>query len=286
MIEKGAAPLDLRDPASGRPLGVLLTRPDEQAEETAEVVRAAGGRPLLFPCSHRMPPPDPAAFLSAVAAFDRYDVVAVTSANAALALTDALQALGQRSPQGMRRPLMAAVGPRTAQVLAAKGLVAEVVAQGDGSNAYGLAAAIGRAIGARQERLFQIRVFFPCAAEARPALIASLEAAGATVTSAVAYRMVEADKDELGPIGAHLRAGEVDLMPFGSPRAVAIVISALGGKGQAQPLLARTAVGAIGKTTAQALLDAGVRVDAIGEHATFEALLFALSAHYRNAHRS
>ena len=37
---------------------VLLTRPAGQAEETAELVRQAGGEPLVFPCLRPGPPAD------------------------------------------------------------------------------------------------------------------------------------------------------------------------------------------------------------------------------------
>jgi hypothetical protein len=53
-----AAALPLTDPASGRPLQVLITRPSGQAEETASLVEALGGAALVAPCLRLAPPAD------------------------------------------------------------------------------------------------------------------------------------------------------------------------------------------------------------------------------------
>lgn len=277
-------PCDLRG-KNGQPLRVLITRPDEQAEETAELVRAAGGKPLVYPCLFRAPPPDSAAFLDALKNLDRYDVIAITSANAALAFAEGLRGVFPNASSlknVLGDAVLAAVGPRTALALREQGLPPTLVPSGD-NTAEGLAALISASQTARGRSLENTRVFFPRALEARTALASALRGAGAEVFEAVAYQMTPAASASLLPIVELLRKGQVDLAPFGSPRTVAIALNSLGGRGKAAQLLAGVLVGAVGPTTAAALEEFGVAVDVVARPATFSALLSAMSERHRGS---
>jgi hydroxymethylbilane synthase len=96
------------------------------------------------------------------------DALAVTSAHAARRLS------GLRLPAGV---CLAAVGPATAQVLAALGLAPALVGKG---GARELARSLELAAGAR--------VLFPCAEEARPELEQELRARGIALERLVLYR--------------------------------------------------------------------------------------------------
>lgn len=276
-------PLPLRTSRDGRPLRVLITRPDEQAEETAELVRAAGGVPLVHPCLRRAPASDVAALLSALSQPDGYRLVAVTSANAALAVVEALPQLGPEIAIRLRRTPFAAVGTRTAAALAAHGIVAQIVAEHD-STGEGLATAIVNNLRTHGQILDGTRVLVPRAAVANPALVDSLRHAGAAVTEAVAYQMLPSPPSLLAPMVELLRRGEVDLLPFGSPRTAAVALDALAALGveAASKALERVVIGAIGPTTAAALMQAprSVRVDVVAQSATFESLLRDMATFY------
>jgi uroporphyrinogen-III synthase len=283
-------PLSLRDPESGRPLRVLITRPADQAGATAELVQQAGGEALVCPCLV-LAPPDPslaarfaASLLQAQTPGGGQPILAVTSRYAVQALADALasQSPSQTLHQALAGVPLAAVGPRTAQALADHGCAADYVAGGlggpegsDESSAAQLAAELIADHAARPDSA-RPAVLFLRAAEARPTLPQALRSAGFAVHEVEAYRMQPARPESLSPLRQALAAGRVDLAPFGSPRSVAIALSALGE--QAAPLFAATHVGAIGQTTAQALREAGIRVDAVAPQARFSALLSALVA--------
>jgi uroporphyrinogen-III synthase len=257
------------DEQPGRPLRVLITRPEDQADESAALVRAAGGVPLLFPCLRLAPPADQEPLRSALRSLERFDAVAVTSAHAAAAIAEALaERAGRREPL----PLIGAVGPRTAAVLRGRGVPVEVVGDGDGAE---LASAIVAALGARG-RGRGGRVLLPQAEEARDELRAALAQAGLATKSVVAYRMVPAAPAELAGLVAAVRAGEPDLAPFTSPRSAQAALDALGP--DAASLLRRLRVGTIGETTARALRAAQVRVDVVPPRPTFELLLRCLAA--------
>lgn len=280
-------PLSLRESASGRPLRVLLTRPDEQAEETAELVRAAGGLPLVHPCLRRAPPSDFAAFLAALSHPDGYRVIAIPSANAAIAVADALEQLPPELSTQLRRTAFAAVGSRTAAALAAHGMTAQIVAEHE-STGEGLAATIAANLRADGQNLDGMRILVPRAAVANPGLVAALRRTGAAVIETVAYQMLPSPPALLAAMVELLRDGEVDLLPFGSPRTAAVALEALSALGSeaASKALDRVVIGAIGPTTAAALAQARVRVHVVAQPATFESLLGAMAAFYAHLRSS
>lgn len=260
------------------PLRVLITRPDEQAAETAELVQAAGGTALVHPCLRQAPPADPQPLATALGELDRFTWVALASANAARVLAPALRTC-------VTRPLIAAVGPRTAAALQEQGLQVELCARD--TTAEGLRDEFLAVLRERGCPPDTARVLLPRAAEGREALAAGLAAAGVQVTVVTAYQMLPPSPTVLAALSRIFHDGAVDLVPFGSPRTVEIALAALGT--EAPALLAGTTVGAIGKTTAVALRARGVRIDAGGDAATaadFGELLRALAAAHRSRPRS
>lgn len=281
-------PLSLRDPATGRPLRVLITRPADQAQATADLVERAGGEALVYPCLVAAPPVIP---LSSILESTLQNmqvgrhgtpILAVTSRYAVVALMNALSAVdpSRAIGQALHGVRIAAVGPHTAEALAAYGCPADYVAgepsspdPSDESSAAQLAAHLIQAQAATSADE-KPAVLFLRAAEARPTLPLALRQAGFHVVEAEAYCMQPASPAALLPMRQALVEDRVDLVPFGSPRTVTIALSALGP--QATTLLAKTRVGAIGQTTAHALREAGIRVDAVARQARFAALLSAL----------
>jgi len=134
---------------------VLITRPAHQAEETARDVRERGGEPVMVPAITIAAPPDHARFARAVTELDAYDMVAFTSANGATRTMTELRRLG-RDARAFGRARVAAIGPGTAQALAAFGISADVVAKefvGEG-----LAAGVLDALGTdRPKRVLLLR---------------------------------------------------------------------------------------------------------------------------------
>ncbi|MFO0573875.1 MAG: uroporphyrinogen-III synthase [Polyangia bacterium] len=255
----------------GRPLRVLITRPEDQADESAALVRAAGGEPLVCPCLRGAPPADDTPLRSALQALERFDAVAVTSAHAAAVIADTL---AERARRGESLPLVAAVGARTAAGLRSRGVPVDLVGTGDGEL---LGAALlarladrGPAAGDRGGR-----VLLPQAEEARDELRAALVRAGLEAEVVVAYRMVAAAPAELAGLVRAVREGAVDLVPFTSPRSAQVALAALGP--DAAGLLRRLRVGAIGETTAAALRAVQVHIDAVPPRPTFELLLRCLA---------
>ncbi|MGQ0429291.1 MAG: uroporphyrinogen-III synthase [Gammaproteobacteria bacterium] len=94
-------------------IGVLVTRPEHQAEHLCKLIEAEGGAAVRYPALAIRPRPDRAAVRAAIGPADRYDVIIFVSANAVRYGADLL---------GAQRDLpIAAIGPATAAALNAAG---------------------------------------------------------------------------------------------------------------------------------------------------------------------
>jgi uroporphyrinogen-III synthase len=254
--------LTLVDAPGQRPLRVLLTRPLDQALETAAWVRRQGGEPLVYPCL-RVEPVHLAELRQAIAELPQFAAIALTSVHAARALLPLL-------PSGQSLPPLFVLGQKTACELI--GIQPLHVVDGASATARTLALQLIRDLGPSPSGQ---RVLFPQASEGRDDLPRLLGDAGITVSRIVAYRTVAVEPSALAEAVHKLRAGQVDLVPLGSPRTALVLLQAIGD--DAADVLRLARVGAIGQTTAQALRDLGVRVDVVAEQASFEDLVGQLA---------
>lgn len=94
-------------------IGVLVTRPEHQAEHLCKLIEAEGGAAVRYPALVIKPRSDRAAVRAAIGPADRFDVIIFVSANAVRFGADLL---------GPPRDLpIAAIGPATAAALNAAG---------------------------------------------------------------------------------------------------------------------------------------------------------------------
>jgi uroporphyrinogen-III synthase len=183
-------------------LRVVVTRAEHQSASLAAAFARAGARVELLPLLAVVPPADPRPLQAAAAEVSRYDWIVFSSANAVEAFLPRVS--------GPLAATVAAVGPATAAALRAAGVEPRIVAEK--SDAEGLAAELSALVAGR-------RVLVPQAADARPALLSGLTAAGAVVTAVVAY-------DKRLPTEAAARAAELftgqplGWVTFTSPRIV------------------------------------------------------------------
>jgi uroporphyrinogen-III synthase len=173
-------------------LRVLVTRPREQAEKTAEALRARGHAPLLDPLlviePVPLPPLDPG----------RYAALLLTSANAVPAVTANLRAL----------PLFC-VGAATARRAAAAGLAVAGAGADDGR---ALARLVAERVAGDGRPLLHL-----AGAEVAPGLAAALAEAGIPYERVVAYRAVPAT-ELASATRAALAGGLIDAVLLLSPR--------------------------------------------------------------------
>src|SRR5207244_12764395 len=105
---------------------VLVTRPQEQASEFADLLTAYGASVLPFPTIAIVQPSDWKSMDRAIAELARYDWIIFTSVNGVRYFLDRLDAAG-RDTRALDGARLCAVGPRTAQALAAARLKVDLL---------------------------------------------------------------------------------------------------------------------------------------------------------------
>lgn len=229
---------------------VVVTRDEPPGGPLASALERHGLAPVLCPAVAEAGPLDPAPLEDAAQALERYDWLIVASRRAVLALFEARS--GRRLPASVRT---AAVGPSTAEALAAFGASNTVVAPEAGARS--LAATLA------SESWTGKRVLLPRAEGGSTELAEALKAAGANVEEVVAYRTLSR---EPGEILAAWPSPDPDAAIVASPSAARALIAGLG----VERLAGLAALIAIGPTTAAAIAAAGL-VASLPHEATFEA---------------
>jgi len=194
----------------GRPR-VLVTRPPAQAAPLVDALRALGVDAVTIPTIE----------IAALPATELHDAVheaaspawiVVTSPNGAAAAVAAIADGGTSSP-----PRWAAVGPATADALAALGV----------TDVWLPPASHARAIGETLPVESHETVLVVRAERGDPALVESLQARGARVTEVVAYRTIEGPPSSRGPLVAAIAQG-LDGVIFASGSAVRGLVAIAG----------------------------------------------------------
>ena len=99
---------------------ILITRPRAQADDFAEKLRLAGFEPIFFPVIEIQPIENNVALERALGKLDCYDWLVFTSANAVEVVFDVIASQG--AARSDIPPRFAAIGPKTAEALEARGV--------------------------------------------------------------------------------------------------------------------------------------------------------------------
>ncbi|WP_080803584.1 uroporphyrinogen-III C-methyltransferase [Arabiibacter massiliensis] len=193
-------------PLAGMTIAVTRTR--AQASDAARRLRALGASVLELPTIDIAPPPSFAETDAAIARLAGYRFVVFTSANGVKGFFARLEQAGLDA-RALACARVAAIGPATADELAARGIRADLVP--DEYRAEAVA-----------EQLFEAGVaegdwvLVPRALEARDVLPRMLKARGVRVDVAPVYRTVPPARRSVEQGLARIVAGEVDAVTFTS----------------------------------------------------------------------
>lgn len=181
---------------------ILITRPRAQANDFAEKLHSAGFEPIFFPVIEIRPMEDTIALDKALEKLNCYEWVVFTSVNAVdvvFSCTPASLSLGEG--KGIR---VAAIGPKTAAALQARGVTPDFVPE-----EY-IAEAILPGLGDVQGKW----VLLPRAEMARKALPEAIANAGGVVHEIAVYKTLPAQPD---PEGLTALKSGVDVVTLTSP---------------------------------------------------------------------
>jgi len=197
---------------------VLITRPRNQADSFANALAKAGFEPIFFPVIEIRPFAENIALDRAIEKLGCYDWIVFTSVNGADAFFSRLESATESQSHGeidyslrlrdsVANTKVAAIGPKTAQSLKARGVKPDFV-----PDEY-VAEAILPGLGDLRGRW----VLLPRAEIARKALPEAILAAGGIAHEIAVYQTIPAEIDQIGL--AALKSG-VAAVTFTSPSTV------------------------------------------------------------------
>ncbi len=250
---------------------ILVTRSRHQAAELVGRLQAAGAEALCLPAIAIAPPPDWRELDGAIARLADTDLLVLTSVNGVEAFFARLAAAGLDS-RALHGVTLVAVGPKTAAALAAHGLHADLVPADH--RAEGIVDLL------RRQGVEGKRILYPRSSLARELIARELTEAGALVADPIAYctRPAEEDGNRLRQLLTETR---VDAVTFTSSSAVDHFLDLLGEGGE--KFLQNVALASIGPLTSASVGQHGLRVAVEAETPTTEALVAALTGHFRTA---
>lgn len=250
---------------------VLVPRTKDQAEPMVRALSERGATAHVVPTISVEPPRSPHQMDKAIRGLvtGTYEWIGFTSVNAVKAVREKFAGLGldARDFAGLK---IAAVGGKTADALRAWGIEPDLVPSGEQS-ARGLL----EDWPPYDDVLDPInRVFLPRADIATEVLVSGLQERGWEVDDIVAYRTVRATPPP-APVRAAIKNGTYDAALFTSSSTVRNLV---GIAGKPSP---STVIVCIGPATAETATELGLRVDAVAEEASGEAVIDALTAFAR-----
>ncbi len=246
---------------------VVVTRARAQASVLTEKLEAQGAKVIEVPAIKVVPAADYAPLDTAIAALDSYKWLVFTSANGVEYFFDRLL-LAKKDARALAGVKIAAIGSATADALAKRGLVADLIPSA--FKAEELAEALTGQIVAGD------KILIARAKVAREVLPESLRKIGADVTVATAYETV-ADCDNKDELIEALESGEADVVTFTSSSTVTNLLGVLGDK---KDLLNKAALAAIGPVTADTLKKHGLTPAINAAEYTIDGLMTAIEEYY------
>jgi len=263
-------------------LRVLVTRARTQAGELADRIEELGGEPYEYAVIEtRMTNSEESGeqVLKALRLAENYDWVMLTSVNG----VDYFFRWLERSGTDIRRfhrARFAAVGPKTAEALAARGIRADVLP--DVYTAEGLLDALAAEDGIKPGQI----ALLPRGDLARDLLPEELERRGATAVAIDVYETVQTGAQDPYLLEL-LDDSRIHVVTFTSSSTVRGLLDALRRLGAEDPvsLLNKTIIACIGPITAQTAEQCGLQVAVTAQASTIAGLVEALQS-YRLAQHS
>lgn len=254
-----------------RPLfgkGVVITRPEKQADDLAKLLMKEGANPIHFPTIKIVPPSSWRELDAAIKKLEDYDWLIFTSANGVAYFFERLSAKGKdiRDLKGIR---ICCIGPATARQVQDKGIRVDLVPEKFISE--GILKSFSRT------NLKGKKILIARAAKARDVLPEGLKNLGAKVDVVTVYETVNSGKKKK-ELEELFKENQIDVITFTSSSTVNNFIKIMG---SGFKLSRNVKIACIGPVTAATAKKAGIAVDIHQEEYTMEGLVGALIDFFR-----
>jgi uroporphyrinogen-III synthase len=266
---------------------IVVTRPREQAEETVEAIEKRGGKPYLFPTIEIHGTADLSAtkvFFKALAD-KKVDYVILMSINGVQHLLNAAERLGVKDEikKNLKDTTTIAVGPKTANELQKNGIHVDLIPLQYTSE--GILQCL------QQRHVSGKTIYIPRTSEAPPDLTEKLRKMGNRVEEIYVYQsQLPSDRGLAEKFVKDLAEEKVDAVVFSSSLGVKnffeMLKQLIPEKKLRKLIEQKTAVVAIGPTTAKTLAEAGVKVDVMPNKSTLDDTLDALVNYWNHVRAS
>jgi uroporphyrinogen III methyltransferase / synthase len=251
---------------------VVVTRALEQSQSLVDALQEAGAEPVLLPLVAFAPPDNFVELDACLRNSTRFDWVVFTSQNALRAVQQRCVALELSLSVILKGVKIAAVGPATAEAVAAAGLTVDFISK------IHTGVALAEELSAATQSK---RVFLPRSDRANPDLIEVLNLHGWKVTPVMAYKTVLPDSDSSDALESLLHGG-ADAILFFSPSTVRHLRDLLGAQ-RFRDLSHQAIFVAIGPVSENALKAEGVRRILVAADSTATAAVATLSEYFAKA---
>jgi len=267
--------VDLRDTLNWfeqKPLfgkGIVITRPQRQADDLARLLISEGAYPISFPTIKIVPPANWHGLDEAIDKLTTYNWLIFTSANGVQFFFERLREKNKdiRDLKGIK---ICCIGPATARQIEDKGIKVDLVPE------QFIAEGILQSFAAMD--LKGRKILIPRAAKARDVLPEGLKKFGASVDVVAAYQTVNSGKKK-EDLAVLISDNKVDVLTFTSSSTVTNFVEIMG---RDFPLPAHVDVACIGPVTADTAKKAGFKIDISHEEYTMEGLVQSLVEHVKN----
>lgn len=249
---------------------ILVTRAADQAGEFSRMLEERGASVIECPTISLVPPDSWDALDAAITGLSDFDWLVLTSANAVRFFFGRLRQLG-RDSRSLGRCKVCVVGPKTAELVQAHGIVPDLVPEQ--FTAEGVVAAFAD-VGVAGKQ-----VLFPRADGARELIAAELTGLGAQVVAPIVYcnrvpqQLTEAAREAL-----ELR--QLDVITFSASSTVRNLAALVGGAGRLAELLEGVVVASIGPITTKTCHELGLTVTVEPQRSTLPDLVSVLERYF------
>ena len=248
--------------------GIVITRPEKQADDLAKLLAKEGAQVIHFPTIKIIPPRDWSSLDAAVNKLDTYNWIIFTSANGVQYFFERLLELNKdiRELKGIK---ICCIGPATAGQIINKGIRVDLVPE------YFISEGILKSFAALN--LQGQKILIPRAARARDVLPEGLGKMGAVVDVVTAYETVNSGKkkEELLEL---LDDNRIDVITFTSSSTVTNFLKIMGKDFTCPSHIKIACIGPVTEATAR---KAGLNVDIRQEEYTMDGLVQSLVLYYK-----
>lgn len=248
---------------------IVITRPKEQAEELAELLRSHGAKIVFFPTIEIAPTEQIQDLDRAIGKIKTYQWIIFTSVNGVKFFFKRFKERG-KDIKDLKKLGICSIGPATAGAIKERGIQVDLMPES--FIAEGVVSAF------QDMEISGLRILLPRAEIARDVIPEGLAKLGAQVDVVTIYSAVSSGLHK-SQLEGFIENGDIDVITFTSPSTLKNFMKIMG---EDFILPSNIRVACIGPVTAEAAENAGLKTDIVGEPYTISGLVKGLIDYFKN----